>query len=363
MARMKVKSTAMKSAMATLQKKDEPLVNSKNYVSSMLRYLNWHNVNTDVGVMRKWVTKYLTENNRKKEARILTPATDLELRQLALLLRLRMRGDYLSTSDDSKIESMISALVVKYDVKEKRVTQKQAGVISPMERAKANISKHIGIIEGNIDDYLTSGEPFSVKNYIANNNLTPMAVKAIANHFAVLRDELAELLTGADKDLVEGYSHLRRMEQKRFFAFVNAIVVDCDAQSPKKKERKVRTKKVKPAASLVTGLRFKDKDDSLNLVSEKPENIIGATECLLYDTEKRQLIHLVSDSKFTVNGTTIKNIDLGKSSRKTLRKPEAVLTHKPTKKTASTWFSLIKTKAQGTSGRTNENIIILGVYK
>jgi len=362
MARMKVKSEAMKSAVATLLRKDEPTVESKNYVSSMIRYLNWHNVNTNETVMRKWVTKYLTENKRTKDAKVLEAAPDNELRQVALLARLKMRGDYLSTSDELKITSMLESLITKYDVKVKRVASNPVTTLSPMEKAKANISKHIGILEGEIDNYLTTGEVFSIKNYLVSNNLSPMAVKAIANHFSVLRDELTELLQGADKDLMEGYSHLRRAQQKRFLAFVNDIVTACDSQSPKAKERKVRVKKVKPASVLVARLRYKETDDDLKLVSEKPEKLIDATECLLYDTEKRILIRLVSDSKFTVNGTTIKNIDPNLSGQKILRKPEALLIQKPTKKSAVTLFNNIKTKEQRPNGRTNENIIILGVY-
>lgn len=362
MARLKVKSAAMKRNLATLQKKDEPSIEEHNYVSSMIRYLNWHNVNTDIGVMRKWVITYLMDNKRKKDAAIVNRASDLELRQVSLLARLKMRGDCISTSDESKIDSIISTLITKYDVRQPGVTVKEFVVVSPMEKAKAAISKHIGILEGKVDDYLTNGDVFTIKNYIADNSLSPMAVKAIANHFAPMRDELTDALNGADDQLKEGYSHLRRAQLKKFLALINQIVIDCDAQAPKKKERVVRAKKVKPAATLVNNVRYQQVDIELGIESVKPEKLIGATECVLYDTEKRLVVHLVSDSTFTVSGTTIKNIDLTKSCAKVLRKPAETLAARFTKRSTKSLIDNIKCKPRGTTGRMNENMLIIGVF-
>lgn len=362
MAKLKVKSAAMKRNLAILQKKDEPTVEPKNYVSSMLRYLNWHNVNSDPSVIRKWIIAYLNENKRKKEAVILNRATDAELRQVSLLARLKMREDYISTSDDAKIESIIAALVSKYDIRQPGKVVKEFVSVSPMEKAKAAISKHLGILEGKIDEYLTTGEVLNIKNYIADNALSPMAIKAIANHFAPLRDELTDALNGADEQLKEGYSHLRRVQLKRFIAFINQIVVDCDAQAPKKKERKVRAKKVKPAAAIVSSLRYQKDDIDLGIVSVKPEALVGAKECVLYDTEKRLLTHLVSSSEFTVTGTTIKNINLDKSTTKLIRKPSDLSSLRFTKRSSKTLIEGFKSKPRNTNGRTNENTLIIGVF-
>lgn len=362
MARMKVKSEGMKRSLATLLKKDEPTIDKKSYSSSMIRYLNWHSINTDIGVMRKWVATYLTENNRKKEVTIINRASDIELRIPGLLCRLQMRGDYMIAADEDKIEATISSLIKKYDVKKPKVVEKAVPTISPMEKAKIAISKHIGVIEGKIDDYLTSGLTFSTKNYIADNTLSPMAIKAIATHFSTLVDELTELLDGSDQQLAEGYSHLRRAKQKRFQSFVKQIVLDCDSYAPPKKERKPRAKKVKPATAFVKKVRYKESDEELKLVSEKPEKLIGATECILYNTEKRLLIRLVSDSTFTVKGTTIQNVDAEKSGAKILRKPAEALSNRFTKRSSKTMFDSIKAKTRVATGRLNEHMIIIGVY-
>lgn len=369
MARMKVKSNTMAKSLAQVQKKDVPQVTKGNYIPNLIRYLDWHNRNTDPIMFRKWAVKYMVDTNRTKESKIIKRATEFELKHIALLSILKCSDDnYISKEDGDKIESRITELLEKYNVKSpcKKKTDDNP-TISPMARTQAIITYHIGVIEGKIDEYLNTNEQFDMKEYITQHNLAPMILKAIGSHFSKQRDELSELLRGKDDQLKEGYSHLRRIQQKRYFAFLNGIVQECATitKNTPKKPRKKTTIKAKPASTLVSKLKYKSTDNELDIKSQSPEKIVDATEVYLYDTQKRHYIYLKAEvnKTFTVTGTTIKNVDTEKSFRKTLRKPKEQLDSKRyTKKFYENLAKNVTSKPQKVTGRMNENIIILGAY-
>jgi hypothetical protein len=95
--------------------------------------------------------------------------------------------------------------------------------------------------------------------------------------------------------------------------------------------------------------------------------LVNATEAWLYDTAKRKLIHVVSDSHigtFSVKGSAIVGFDTLATVQKTLRKPEEQLKlvmsgGKPAMRKE---FTAIKSTETKYNGRGNENLIILKAW-
>jgi hypothetical protein len=105
----------------------------------------------------------------------------------------------------------------------------------------------------------------------------------------------------------------------------------------------------------------------LKLKSEPVTKLVGASEAWLYDTVKRKLIHVMSDShigSFTVKGSAVVGFDALTTVQKTLRKPgeqiRAVIGGgKPAARKA---FGEIKSTETKWNGRGNDNLIILWAW-
>lgn len=88
------------------------------------------------------------------------------------------------------------------------------------------------------------------------------------------------------------------------------------------KTKVVRTRKVNPV-KVVQHVKYQRSEDSLGLKSINPIDVLGERKMYVYDTKYRKLILLLgTGTGFTFTGTTLKNVDLAKSSFKTIRKPE-----------------------------------------
>lgn len=365
MARPKLKNTADRNKFILKQTNaTEPTIAAETYSTDIMVYLNHHNALTDIKVIRKWALKYVVKH--PKQFRALSKATDFELRTIGLLAHVKAKGFFLSEKHEEMLLRKVSALVKKYGnvtLADTPVVEKP--VVNIDERIASVAGQHLCEVEGAIDEFLLEGKPFSMKGYLESHNVSGPVAKKIAAALAPRIAELKEALEGKDPELKEGYSNFGKVKLKRFLAFVEQIAGDCDQQVVNTKAaRKPRARKAKPPAVIVAKLKYLREFPELKLTSEKPTEIVGASEVWLYDTEKRKLqVYYAADGeRLTVKGTTILNYDVKTSVAKTLRKPEVVLKGNLTKKGLNTAFKAIKTKPQALNGRTNERLIILKVF-
>lgn len=241
------------------------------------------------------------------------------------------------------------------------------------------ISDFIADVEGVIDDYHDSTTVFDAENYSVFNELKkisapkPLAQK-VYDYYKPLHDEVEELVTTKNPDLVEGYKHLKTVKDKKdYLAFIKNIINDCEkfmnasTAAKVRAVRQPRAKKKIPVEKLVARVKYQKDSSEYKLVSVDPANIVGASEVYLFNTKYRHLIQLVAASPdgFSIKGTTITNLREDAGAKKTLRKPEDVLTEigKTTKARVNKVFNDITTKSAVANGRLNEETIILKVYK
>jgi hypothetical protein len=180
--------------------------------------------------------------------------------------------------------------------------------------------------------------------------------------------EFNEVLEGKDDQLVEGYSHLTKLQLRNCAKFCETVMNDCNSYVQLKKvERKPRAKKAVSPEKLTRKFKFMKDFDELKLKSEPVTKLVGASEAWLYDTAKRKLIHVMADAHigtFTIKGSAVVAFDTQQTVQKTLRKPaeqiKAVISGgKPAARKA---FSAIKATDTKWNGRGNDNLIILWAW-
>jgi hypothetical protein len=199
-------------------------------------------------------------------------------------------------------------------------------------------------------------------------NISPNMVSTVLAVWELRLAEFTEVLEGTDADLVEGYSHLSKIQLRQCVKFCETVINDCNSYVQLKKvERKPRAKKAVSPEKLCRKFKFLKEFEELALKSEPVIRLVNATEAWLYDTAKRKLIHVMSDSHigtFTVKGSAIAGFDTLTTVQKTLRKPaeQLKLVMSGGKPAMRKEFTAIKSTETKWNGRGNEHMLILKAW-
>jgi len=355
------------------------VVNLDHAIYQNLRHYNYFYDNKEAVT---WVAAWIKKNRTASEATDFKSCEDWRVNtSLGGLAKMHMAGApleerYLKRLNDGVNEAIAAGA-------SNRKTTESALKTMPVKTAadvlNSKINDFIAEVEGVIDMYndpkvWVDGENYSVFNELKKIIAPKPLAHRVYEYYKPLYDEIEELITQKTPDLVEGYKHLKTIKEKKdYLAFVKNIIDDCqkymNAQAATKVRavRQPRAKKKVPVEKLVAKVQYQKESVDYKLTSVDPANIIGATEVYLFNTKYRQLTQLVAASVdgFSIKGTTITNLREEKCLRKTLRKPEEVLTEigKTTKARVNKVFIDIKTKETVANGRLNEDTIILKVFK
>lgn len=348
----------------------EPVVTVENYDSKISKALNWYNVNSDAKTLRKYVIAYINHINKKDYIYAVQEASDHEIRQIAIVGRLVLRDQYVADNHVQHIISKLEVLKEKYKKENKPVIKdkvQQASVVqSVQDRIQDSARKYAWDIDDEIDSFIKNKTTnFSMKNYLLSKQISGAVAKRLGEYYHSLEKELIEAIKGTDEQLVEGYSYLTKAQLKRFYEFIQSIVLDCNQQVVKAKANRMpRKRKEKPASVLVSKLKYLKEFPELKLKSVSPIEVVGATELWVYNTKYRKLSVYKGDPNLTVKGTTIINYSVGSSETRGLRKPEEYFKNLDLGKRAlSNAYKTIKTKPSLPNGRLNDDCIILAAFK
>lgn len=344
----------------------EPTINPLDYTISLMRALNYYNAAYENKDKRKWFMAYVGKKSTDFES-----LSDWEFRSVGTMIRLKQREQPLLDKDiqfiDNKIAELrkkakggkqVSALKGAPKEKEPKAT------VSIQDRMAEAASVHIGEINGMIDDFITSDVEIDVSSYLKANNVSPQVSKLIPGAFTKTIEELNEVIEGSDKQLVEGYSNIKKTKIKKLIKGLESITDACAQQAvAAKAARKPRAKKEKPPAVVAKNVKYLKEFKELGLTSVAPEKIIGASEVWIYNTKYKKLQVYRSLGTFGIKGTTILNYEVATSGSKTLRKPELVKSYADmTKRNIGNEFKNLKTKEAAVNGRINQDCVILRVF-
>lgn len=348
----------------TFKGADEPIVTKENYGVELLKAMNYYNVAYDTKDKRKWVLAYVGKPNANKYENV----SDHEFIQLAAVIRLKQRDQYLAERElsfiDKKLkeleEKSANAVVVVAD----DAPAKPSGP-SIQDRMLASARVHAAEFDAMIDDFVVNGTVPDFASYLKANNVSSQVAKLIPSFFNRLADELVAVHNKTDDQLVEGYSNFTNAKLKKFMNIVMSIMNECTQRTvAAKAERKPRARKEKPAAVIASKVKYMNEFAELSLKSEHPSKLVNASIAVIYNTKYKKLMVYEADEngKLSVKGTTLIGYSVASSGCKTLRKPEVTKDFPSmNKSTIRQAFKQLTTKEAAVNGRINEDCIILKV--
>lgn len=341
---------------------------------TLMRSFTWYNRFYGKKDAKELMSQYLDLNNRPADAKIMRKIHENEfLMTLCWLARMRLRGLELNEHEELTLENEIGRLLKIVHVPEVVKVEVDAPArpnIQDILREKAKDAA--GELEAVFDEFVTDGKTKTkTMDLVSKFNVMPQHIGLITDIWKRKQTEFADLQEGKDKQLIEGYSHLTKIQIRNIVKFIEQVLTDLNAYiSVKKASKAPRQRKAVPVEKIVAKLKylkvFKDVASKLDLVSISPVKLHGASEAWVYDTAKRKLHHYIADEyskSFTVKGSTLLGFDTGKSEVKTLRKPAEQLKEiMGSKPAARKYFTDIKAVATTPNGRFNEAMIILKAF-
>ena len=354
--------------------KFQPSEETRN--SSFANAFQWYGYHYGKKDAKDMLCQYLEHNHRAKDAKLLRGIPDSQIRLTpAWVCRMTLIGLILTEHEQCIIDDQISAMLrSKQEIKKAEATVGEVAQqkLTIQDHLREKISECCGELEGMFDDFVVAGAKMSADfkpiALMRGLNVSPNMVGTVSAVWELRLAEFNEVLEGTDADLVEGYSHLTKLQLKNCVKFCETVINDCNSYVQLKKvERKPRAKKAVSPEKLTRKFKFMKEFDELKLKSELVTKLVGASEAWLYDTAKRKLIHVMADSHigtFTVKGSAIIGFDTLATVQKTLRKPaeqiKAVVGGgKPAARKA---FADIKATETKFNGRGNDNLIILWAW-
>jgi hypothetical protein len=337
----------------------------------------WYNCFYGKKDAKELMCQYLELSDRTTEAKIMRKVADSEfINTYGWLARMKLRGLELNESENTKFENEVSRLLKALHKPE--VVETSSEVVEAPNRPniqdilREKAKDAAGELEAVFDEFVTEGKPKSkTMDVVAKFNVMPQHIGLIADIWKRKQTEFTDLQEGKDKQLIEGYSHLTKIQVRNIVKFIEQVLTDLNAYiSVKKASKAPRQRKAVPVEKIVAKLKylktFKDVAAKLDLVSISPVKLHGASEAWVYDTAKRKLHHYIADEyskSFTVKGSTLLGFDTTKSEVKTLRKPgEQVKEIMGSKPAARKYFTEIKAVATTPNGRFNEAMILLKAF-
>jgi hypothetical protein len=294
----------------------------------------------------------------------------------AWVCRMTLLGLVLKEHEQANINEQLNEMLQsKQDAGyEQPEVDADTAVVKPtiQDHLREKASECCGELEGMFDDFVTAGAKmtadFKPMSLMRSMNISPNMIGTVLRVWELRLAEFNEVLTGNDSQLVEGYSHLTRVQLRNCVKFCETVINDGNSYVQLKKvERKPRAKKVVSPEKLTRNFKFLREFADLKLKSEPVIKLVGAAEAWLYDTAKRKLIHVVADSHagtITVKGSAIVGFDALTTVQKTLRKPaeQLKLVAGAGKPAARKAFAAINATETKWNGRGNDNLIILRAW-
>lgn len=267
-------------------------------------------------------------------------------------------------------------------------------VINIQDRIRQQSLDVSAIIEQWLDGFVIDPKKFSIEDIdlsklFAEKSVSQAHARKIKSYFTNEYNEIKSVgmvpsstkinaIKNADEkesllQLQEGYSVYRKVDIKKYISALESIISNCDLIIEEKKAtRKPRTRKPKSADKLISGLKYKIKDENYMLASINPADIIGATELWVFNTKTRKLGKYIASnidpsgekregSGLSIKGTTIQGFNVDESIQKTLRKPQDTLKEFKSsgKVKLRKFLDQIPTTDTKLNGRVNNDIVLL----
>jgi hypothetical protein len=99
------------------------------------------------------------------------------------------------------------------------------------DHLREKVSECCGELEGMFDDFVVAGAKMSADfkpiSLMRGMNISPNMVGTVSAVWELRLAEYNEVLEGKDADLIEGYSHLSKLQLKNCVKFCETVINDC----------------------------------------------------------------------------------------------------------------------------------------
>lgn len=305
---------------------------------------------------KEWAIEYLTTEH-DFSAVDLAPIPEFYLERIGAIHRMSKRGFIMNPKHMKTILAPIPSLIEKYFVP-------IAPPVIKSTKPKISVDQLAqGEIIDNAIDKIANGEDYIAPEIL--QSLSKVAINSFIEYYSTQLSEISAVLYNKDKDLVEAYTGVPKSVLRGYIKLYTSLLKEFKSKiivAP----RKPRKKKVIPRSQQVKNLKYMQKCDILGVSSIKPEEIIGARKLLVFNTNNRALMHIVSNDSegLGVKGSTLIRFDEKKTTSKTIRKPEDKIKEftKTTSIKATKLYEDINAVGKPLTGRINKHCIILKAY-
>lgn len=355
----------------------EPMPSGPFYHEKDIRlskFFTWYNYFYTVKEGRAWIVKWM-KLNKYAASKIATfdKASDHKITMSSCsLARMLLNGAELNEYLLNRLKSQIDAAIASVPVQRKRKTVAVVQQPTPVDRLREKCNELLSEVEYELDELYRNGyvSKFSMYDFLKAADVKPAAAKYLKGAYDALLQEIDLVIKKKDKDLVEGYEKLKKKQLTDYFKFVKMLVDDTEkyfTNTSIAKPRKVRKSKPIDHQAMLKTFTYKQEDKELKLVSFPPVQIFDATSIWIYNCKYKKLtvLHAEDGKKLSVRGTTVVNVDLSKSTSKTIRKPTETIKSlmDSGKVPLRTFMDKLTTKPIEATGRINEETILLRCIK
>ena len=321
--------------------------------------LNWYNYFYNPKDGRKWLEGWV-KKNRPKDLPKIRKVDDCWISSTAAAMAKMI--DNGTEFPDSKIEFInfkIDMIVDKVDSIKEEI---KAPTVSPYDRAVQKAKGQLIRLEEEIDKFFENYQTaFSMYEFVTAEGCGPAFINPAK---ILLKKNVDEMKEYADDFINEK----GKVKYKAMLAFYETLYYDLDRKAENRKvTRKARVTKLPSTEKLLKGFKYKDKDDTLKLVSITPENILGAKQLWVYNVKYRTIgvFNSLNDLGLSIKGTSITQFNEETSIVRKTRKPEEKLKEffEQGRVGIRNFMLTIKSTEYKAKGRISEDVILLKVIK
>lgn len=340
----------------------------EGYGVKFITAMNWYSIDGNKADARKFLREYI-KKNRPADLKDFDKVPDKEIRPTyGWIARILSKGATLSNYHVENFNNYILSILKPITAPVVQKTVIVSNRVSIQDAMNEKIANYIGTLEGAYDDYITDGTEFSLEADMKSKEIPQAYVTKIEEWAKNKLREWNEIVEGKDTQLNEAFSHYTKTSKKDVAKFFASMIQDCEKYGAfKKANRKPRTTRQKTPAQQIKNLKYKTKDDELNISSVNPMDIVGASAVWLFNTKNRKLSVYRTDSGqgIQVKGSALQNYDPEISETKTLRKPAEQIKELigAGKVQLRKFMDTIKTKGGEVNGRVNADMVIVRVTK
>lgn len=227
--------------------------------------------------------------------------------------------------------------------------------LNPHVRTQRKIAGQMADIEGLVDEHMAGTTDFQFYTWATAEQASPQLISKVKDYYQ-------RILHDMDENPQDYKGAFHRKEKQLYLD----IVADCDRLSHNKKVVRKPRKAVRPSTEkTVKGLKFKEKDHDLKVVSIAPTDIVGAKELWVFNTKYNELgvFRAATEMGLQVKGTSIADFNETTSVVKKTRKPVETLAEVAAARKPETVMKALTTSEHAISPRIGEHTLLLKVVK